>query len=128
MATRGRKSTIFTICGQTKTLDEWAKFANLSANAIRYRLSKGWPIEKAIAIPASENVFRRTKAEKPETTALEADESPEPDDSLDEPDDALESDSDDSQVESEDDVENIEEIPVDAPRNDDVSEPGDEDE
>lgn len=100
MATRGRKSTSYTICGQTRTLNEWAQIANLSINALRYRLSKGWPIEKAIAIPAAEGTSN--------PGGFEASSEP--------------------QVTPEDVVENQAEIPSDAPRNDDVSELNFEDE
>lgn len=37
--------------GETKTLEEWANYAGVRRDTLRYRLKKGWSMDKAIASP-----------------------------------------------------------------------------
>lgn len=46
-----------TLNGETKTLKEWGKKHNLSAEVITSRVDKGWSIEKAISIPVKKIVY-----------------------------------------------------------------------
>ena len=47
-----RTNTLLTHGGQTLTLQEWAEKIGIPRDAIGHRLKLGWPLEKALSIPA----------------------------------------------------------------------------
>ena len=41
----------YTVHGKTQDLRQWAKQAGVSEGLIRYRLTAGWPLERALTAP-----------------------------------------------------------------------------
>jgi hypothetical protein len=52
-----RTSRMITICGKTKSLQEWARETGVSSTAFGYRLRRGWPEERLL-----EGVHRKKQA------------------------------------------------------------------
>lgn len=59
-ANNKRDNIYFTCNGETKTLTEWARIADLHRVTLKYRLWKGMTIEEAISTPVDKR-FRRKK-------------------------------------------------------------------
>lgn len=51
-ANNTRNNTIYTINGKSKTLAQWADEIGVNHSTIIGRIKRGWPIEKAVSIPA----------------------------------------------------------------------------
>lgn len=47
-----RISRLLTYKGKTQTLSEWSRDMNIRRSTIFIRLKKGWPVDKALSIPA----------------------------------------------------------------------------
>lgn len=52
-ANNKRNNVIYCYEGKTQTLPNWCREKNMSYKAVWYRLSKGWPFEKAISTPVT---------------------------------------------------------------------------
>lgn len=54
---RGRKGTMFTCFGKSMTLSEWSEKTGISETALRRRLKRGWPLEKALSTKKRSNQY-----------------------------------------------------------------------
>ena len=52
-ANNKRNNVIYCYEGKTQTLPNWCREKNMSYKVVWYRLSKGWPFEKAISTPVT---------------------------------------------------------------------------
>ena len=50
-----RKSRFISYNGKTMTLNQWVEYLNITRSALRFRLKKGWDIERALTTPVKEN-------------------------------------------------------------------------
>ena len=53
-----RGSLLLTFDGRTQCLSAWAEETGLDRTTLRYRLKKGWPIERALTTPLMSRVER----------------------------------------------------------------------
>lgn len=59
------KPTLITFHGKTQSMTAWSKEYGLSSGAVNSRLKAGWPIEKALTTPATDNsIFYKYKGKQ----------------------------------------------------------------
>jgi hypothetical protein len=54
-----RTAKVITYQGQSRSAAEWAEIYNLPPKLLRYRLSKGWNVDRALTQPVNPNLSRR---------------------------------------------------------------------
>src|ERR1700739_2472878 len=54
-----RKNHLLTFRGETKCLSNWALSLNVSPSTLLSRLHRGWPLTRALTIPATPHRFRQ---------------------------------------------------------------------
>lgn len=55
-----RRNVYLTCNGETKCITDWAVAIGASANTIRDRLKRGWPVERAITTPPDKRFYKKS--------------------------------------------------------------------
>lgn len=63
---------VYTFAGKSLTIAAWSAETGLSASAIRFRLDRGWDIERAVTTPTQRPYFERNR-ERPTFSHRESD-------------------------------------------------------
>lgn len=57
-----RDNNFLTYDGKTQCMTDWANDLGISVTAIKYRLKKGWSVEKALTTPPDINFIRNSRS------------------------------------------------------------------
>jgi hypothetical protein len=69
--TRGRRNTRrLTFRGETKPIAEWCEELGVSYSAVKYRLSRGWSVERALTSPVHPRAARKDRGARPAATHI----------------------------------------------------------